>query len=599
MLTTYKKLLYLLSPKERKQGILLILMFLLMAVLDMIGVASIMPFMYVLSNPNIIETNLIINKVFQASKLIGVETNQQFLFMLGIIFFILLLISISFKALTTYVQTRFTQMRQYSIAKKLIEGYLNQPYVWFLNRNSADLGKTILSEVGIVVSGGIKPSLNLIAQTVVAVSLLTLIILTNPKLALIVGLTLGSTFLIIYFLSKGFLLKIGEERVKKNQKRFKVLSEAFGAVKEIKLGGLEQTYIDKFSEAAKRLAKVSAAGKVITVLPRFAVEAVAFGGLIIVVLFFMSQKASFSQIMPIIALYAFAGYRLMPALQQIYTEVSELRFVVPALELMFKDLSSLNTCSDDQNKSFLKLNNEITLKGINYNYPNTDKIALKNIELSIPAKSTVGFVGATGSGKTTTIDIILGLLEAQEGTLRVDGKVIDKTNRKAWQRSIGYVPQQIYLADDTIEANIAFGIKNPNEINYKAVEKASKMANLHNFISRELPEKYKTKVGERGVRLSGGQRQRIGIARALYFEPQVLVFDEATSALDNLTEQAVMEAVNNLERDVTIIMIAHRLSTVKECDIIFYLENGKLVSQGTFQELIANNNNFRATAGNI
>ena len=595
----YKKLLYLLLPNERKQGIVLILMFLLMAILDMIGVASIMPFIYVISNPGIIENNSIINSAFQTSKLIGVETVQEFLFLSGIIFFILLLISLSFKALTTYVQTRFTQMRGYSIAKRLIEGYLNQPYTWFLNRNSAELGKTVLSEVGIVVSGGIKPFLNLIAQTIVAVALLILIILVNPKLALITGLTLGTAFGIIYKLSKGLLLRIGEERLERNQIRFNVLSEAFGAIKEIKLGGLEQTYISKFSEAAKRMAKVSATGKVITVLPRFAVEAVAFGGMIIVVLFFMSRSSSFSEIIPIVAVYAFAGYRLMPALQQIYSDVSELRFIAPALNSMFEDLSKLQSYAYDHDKSFLLLNNEITLKGINYNYPNASNTALKDIQLSIPAKSTVGFVGATGSGKTTTVDIILGLLEAQEGTLEVDGKIIDNQNRKKWQRSIGYVPQQIYIADDTIEANIAFGLNNSKEINYKAVERASKMANLHNFVSSELPDKYKTIVGERGVRLSGGQRQRIGIARALYYNPQVLVFDEATSALDNLTELAVMDAVHNLGKDVTIIMIAHRLSTVKECDIIFFLENGKLSAQGTFEKLLENNDNFRLIAGNI
>ena len=490
-------------------------------------------------------------------------------------------------------------MRGYSIAKRLIEGYLNQPYTWFLNRNSAELGKTVLSEVGIVVSGGIKPFLNLIAQTIVAVALLILIILVNPKLALITGLTLGAAFGIIYKLSKGLLLRIGEERLVRNQIRFNVLSEAFGAIKEIKLGGLEQTYISKFSEAAKRMAKVSATGKVITVLPRFAVEAVAFGGMIIVVLFFMSRSSSFSEIIPIVAVYAFAGYRLMPALQQIYSDVSELRFIAPALNSMFDDLSKLQSYIYDHDKSFLLLNNEITLKGINYNYPNASNTALRDIQLSIPAKSTVGFVGATGSGKTTTVDIILGLLEAQEGTLEVDGKIIDNQNRKKWQRSIGYVPQQIYIADDTIEANIAFGVKNPKEINYKAVERASKMANLHNFVSSELPHKYKTIVGERGVRLSGGQRQRIGIARALYYNPQVLVFDEATSALDNLTELAVMDAVHNLGKDVTIIMIAHRLSTVKECDIIFFLENGKLSAQGTFDKLLEKNDNFRLIAGNI
>jgi ATP-binding cassette, subfamily B, bacterial PglK len=596
---TYKKLLYLLSYTERKQAVILILMFLLMAILDIIGVASIMPFIYVLSNPDIIETNSIINSVFQASNFIGIETEQQFLFALGIVFFVMLVISLSFKALTTYVQTRYAQMRQYSIAKRLMEGYLYQPYSWFLNRHSADLGKAILSEVGVVVSGGIKPFLNLIAQSVIAFALLILIIFTNPKLALIIGLTLSIAFGIIYKLSKSFLKRIGEERVKRNQVRFTILSEAFGAFKEIKLGGLEQTYVDRFSKTAKELAKVNASGKVISVLPRFAVEAVAFGGMILVVLFLMSQKTSFAQVMPVVALYAFAGYRLLPALQQIYSDVTELKFVGPALDLMFKDLNSLKSYSYDKGKSFLPLNKAIVLRGINYNYPNASKTSLKDIELNIPARSTVGFVGATGSGKTTIVDIILGLLEAQKGTFQIDGKVINKQNRKAWQRSIGYVPQQIYVADDTIEANIAFGIKNPKDINQEAVVRAAKIANLHDFVIDELPDKYKTTVGERGVRLSGGQRQRIGIARALYNNPQVLVLDEATSALDNLTEQAVMEAVKNLGKNITIIMIAHRLTTVKECDIIFLLEKGELKEQGTFEKLIEVSESFRATAANI
>ena len=213
-----------------------------------------------------------------------------------------------------------------------------------------------------------------------------------------------------------------------------------------------------------------------------------------------------------------------------------------------------------------------------YNYPDTSRTALKNINLTIPVKSTVGLVGPTGSGKTTTVDVILGLLEPQKGSLEVDGKVITKQNTRSWHRCIGYVPQYIYLSDDTIAANIAFGVET-KDINHEKVEKASKIANLHNFIIEELPKKYQTTVGERGVRLSGGQRQRIGIARAMYNDPKVLILDEATSALDNQTEKEVMDAVNNLNRDITIIMIAHRLNTVENCEIIFSIEKGTLVEK--------------------
>ena len=243
------------------------------------------------------------------------------------------------------------------------------------------------------------------------------------------------------------------------------------------------------------------------------------------------------------------------------------------------------------------LNKSITLKNIYYNYPNVSRTALSGINLSIPVKTTIGLVGATGCGKTTTVDIILGLLEPQRGTLEVDGKIIKNNNSRAWQRSIGYVPQNIYLSDDTIAANIAFGI-DPRDINKEKIEKCSKIANLHEFVINELPKQYQTTIGERGIRLSGGQRQRIGIARALYHNPQVLILDEATSALDNQTEEAVMDAVNNLSKNITIILIAHRLSTVKKCDQIFLLEKGKLKNQGTFDELIKNNDNFRRSANN-
>jgi len=222
-------------------------------------------------------------------------------------------------------------------------------------------------------------------------------------------------------------------------------------------------------------------------------------------------------------------------------------------------------------------------------------MALKDINFNVSAGTTVGLVGVTGSGKTTTVDIILGLLEAQKGSLEVDGQVITKDNCRAWQRCIGYVPQNINLIDDTIAANIAFGV-DPKSINQADIERAAKISNLHEFVINELPKQYQTVVGERGVRLSGGQRQRIGIARALYHKPQLLILDEATSSLDNLTEKAVMDAINNLSKDITIILIAHRLSTVKNCDTIFLIDKGQLKKKGTFEELVKYNDQFRNSA---
>ena len=589
---TFKKLLFLLNSNERKRAGFLLVMIIIMALLDMIGVASILPFMAVLTNPGLIETNLILESMFQISNMFGVENSQQFLFALGFLVFVTLVTSLIFKALTTYVQVSFILMREYSIGKRLVEGYLHQPYSWFLSRNSADLGKTILSEVQHVIGNGMNPLMELISKGMVAISLITLLIITHPKLALIIGFSLSVAYIIIFSFLRTYLNRIGKESLKNNQLRFTAVSEAFNAAKEVKVGGLEQTYIDRFSNSAKIFARIHASSQVIRQLPRFILEAIAFGGILLITLYVMAQKGTFNNALPIISLYVFAGYRLLPALQQIYGSFTQLTFVGPSLDKLYDDLNNLKLFNPNQDQGILPLNKTITLKNIYYNYPNTARTALKDINLSISAKSTVGLVGTTGSGKTTTVDVILGLLEAQKGTLEVDGKVITKQNSRAWQRSIGYVPQHIYMADDSIMANIAFGVE-PKDINQVAVEKASKIANLHEFIIDELPKQYQTIIGERGVRLSGGQRQRIGIARALYLDPQVLILDEATSALDNQTEKAVMDAVNNLSKEITIIFIAHRLSTVKKCDKIYLLEKGQLKNEGTFEELIKVSENFR------
>lgn len=584
-----------LTPPERKRAFLLLGMIVVMALLDMIGVASIMPFMAVLADPELVETNAFLNTAFTK---LGFTDSRQFLFALGMLVFVLLVVSLAFKALTTYVQMRFTLMREFSIGKRLLEGYLHQPYSWFLSRNSADLGKTILSEVATVVVNGLMPMMTLIAQGAIATALLALLILIDPQLALIVGLTLVTGYAFIFKATRSLLTRLGKERVNANQVRFTALSEVFGASKEVKVGGLEQAYIQRFSDPAQTYAFHTATSQVISQLPRYFLEAIAFGGMLLVVLYLMTQSGSFVSALPIITLYAFAGYRLMPALQQIYGSVTQLRFAGPALDALHTDLMSLQPAHPNPSQDAIGLKHAITLNQIQYRYPNAPHSALKNLNLTIPAKSTVGLVGATGSGKTTTVDLILGLLEAQEGTLEVDSQVITEYNRRSWQRVIGYVPQQIYLADDTVAANIAFGLQT-KEIDQEAVERAAKIANLHDFVIDELAQQYQTIVGERGVRLSGGQRQRIGIARALYHNPQVLILDEATSALDNLTEQAVMEAVHNLRHDITVILIAHRLSTVKACDTIFLLEKGVLKGQGTYLELNACSQIFQKMTGTV
>ena len=593
-----KKISFLLSSEDRFRVVILIIMNLVMALIDMVGVASILPFIAILTNPEIIETNAILNKFYLTSKNLGIDNEQQFLILTGFFVFLLLIVSISFKAFVSYIQVLYIKMCEHNIAVRLIEGYLFQPYSWFLNRNSAILGKSILSEVSGVIGKGLFPMMSLITNSCTTLTLFILLIVVEPKLTFIAIITIGIFYGLVYRFNLNLMSRVGNETFKANTERFKISTEAFGAFKEMKIGGLEDTYVNQFSKPSKIIAKNSGLWTVLNEVPRFTLEAVAFGGMILIILFFMTITGDITKVLPIIALYAFAGYRLMPAMQKIYISFTSFRVVGPALDSLYNDLKNLKPKKETKYKESVEFNKNICLKNIHYNYPNASKTALKNINLKIPAKKTIGLVGATGSGKTTTVDVILGLLDAQKGTLEVDGNVININNKRAWQRSIGYVPQQIFLADNTVSANIAFGV-DINDINQEQVEYAAKIANLHEFVINELPLKYQTTIGERGIRLSGGQRQRIGIARALYHKPKVLVLDEATSALDNLTEKAVMNAVYNSEKNVTKILVAHRLSTVKQCDIIYLFDKGELKAKGTFEELVEISEDFRKSVENL
>jgi ABC-type multidrug transport system fused ATPase/permease subunit len=340
-MSSLKKLLFLLNSRERKQVGLLLIMTLIMALLEMFGVASILPFMIVLTNPDILETNNILRIIFDKSIFFGVQNSQQFLFAMGICVFLIFILSIIFKALTTYFQIRFIQMREFSIGKRITEAYLHQPYSWFLDRNSADLGKTILSEVGQVIGGGMRPWIELITRSFTTIALITMLIIINFQLTLIVSIFLGSAYLIVYYFIKKIIKIIGSERLKNNELRFKAISEAFGAIKEIKIGGLEQAYINNFSKPAEKFARAHATNQLTVQLPHFFLEAFAFGGVLLMTLYLVKVSNSFSNAIPIISLYVFAGYRLMPAIQQIYSSFNQLTFMKPAIDKLHSDLISL------------------------------------------------------------------------------------------------------------------------------------------------------------------------------------------------------------------------------------------------------------------
>jgi ABC-type multidrug transport system fused ATPase/permease subunit len=562
----------------------------------MIGVASIVPFMAVVGDPGVIESNAVLRAVYEY---FGSPGQREFLAGLGVTAFVALVISLSFGAATQWAMNRYGHVFNYRLSVRLLCVYFSRPYVWFLETHSVDLGRRTLHAIVGLVSQTIIPMLRIASKLIVVVFLLTLVILVNPIIALLAALVFSSLYAVVYLAVRHYLAKSGLDVWKAEDERFRIVYEAFGAIKQVKIAGLEAEYLSRYRTPADRVARLLANQATLGLMPKFLMEAIAFGGiLLILVVLILSQEQSLGRVLPIVTVYAFTGYRLMPALQSLYFDFATMRSGQPSLDLLEPDLLAGLKVPAPQFRQFdphatLVPETSIRLEDVSFTYSNAAAPALDRITLEIPANRSVAFVGTTGAGKSTIVDLILGLLEADSGRLFVDGIEITAANRHQWQEAIGYVPQDIFLKDDSIAANIAFGVA-PDAIDRSRVELAARSAELHEFIVNELPDGYDTWIGERGVRLSGGQRQRIAIARALYRDPPVLVFDEATSALDTLTERAVMAAVDLLGTKKTIIIVAHRLSTVRRCDKIFLLEHGRLVGSGSFDELTASNAQFRA-----
>lgn len=589
-----RKLLAILSPSEKRRFYLLLPAVTAMALMQVVGIASVMPFLALVSDPEVIETNTRLKWVYDT---LGFETTRGFLAFAGGASLVLLLVSNGFTALTEYLLLRYTWGLNHTLSVRMLREYLAKPYVYFLDQNTASLATNILAEVKQAVRGFVLAAMNLVTRSVVALFILGLLVALNPLLALMTFGFLGAAYGIVFLFVRRGMADAGQKRSRSDRARFKAASEALSGIKDIKVLGREEPFLKRYQRHSRDYERYVARQQVISLVPRYAFEAIAFGGMLLIVLVVMLRGTGLQSILPTLGVYAFASYRLLPALQSLFGSLTSLRFSVASIDMLHKDV-------DLQHRSHLvhrdkiptlPFRSRLELRTIDFHYPNSDRPVLEDFSLVVEANSTVGIVGATGSGKTTTVDIVLGLLTPTAGALVVDGVVVDETNLPSWQKNLGYVPQQIYLTDDTVAANIALGIP-AQKLDMEAVERAARMANVHDFIVEELPDGYDTIVGERGVRLSGGQRQRVGIARALYHDPAVLVFDEATSALDGLTEESIFRAVSHLGRTKTIIMIAHRMSTVRACDLIYMLDHGRIVARGTFDQLMEQNASFRAMA---
>jgi len=595
-------ILRLLNARERLQLASILALMLPNAAFQVAGIASVMPFIAVLSQPGLIESNALLAKVYAA---LGFSSTHDFLILLAAFSLTMLLVSNALAALTSWMITRFTYRRVHSLSHRLLSLYLRREYAFFLARNPSELTRNVIQEVNGLVTGYLMPLLQLATRVSILLAILGLLFWIDPLLALVVGVLLGGAYGFIYRFFKHRLTRLGEERLIANQQRFQTTLEAFGAIKDLLVLNRADYYDARYASASWRFAVNQAAYSLIVELPRYLLETLAFGMILVIALYLAVSGQSMQNAMPLIALYAMAGYRLMPALQQIFSQLSMLRFSAPIVERIRGEMLARPVDEDALRRAEagapaavirLPLAREIRLEGLSYGYPTMREEALRGIDLTIRARSTVALVGESGAGKSTLADVILGLLEPSAGRLLIDGVPLSATNRLAWQRNIGYVPQSIYLADDTLRRNIALGLPG-RHIDDARVEQAARAAAIHDFIVQELPRGYDTPAGDRGIRLSGGQRQRIGIARALYHDPDVLIFDEATSALDGSTEAAVMEAIGALSGRKTIILIAHRLATVRHCDQLFLLERGRLAASGTFDELMAGSALFQRLAG--
>lgn len=596
MLKNLKKIFLLLSPREKKQAFWMLPAMTTMGMFQVLGVASILPFLSLVSDPLTLKSTNYLNWLYT---FFHFTSANHFTIAVGIAVLCLLTFSNAFTAFTMRWLYLFTFMQNHSLSMKMLGKYLHQPYVYFLNHNSAGLSTNILAEVQQVVAGVIVPWMQMIANIITSVFILAVLIISQPVMALLTSIFLGGTYLVVYGLLRRKLASIGKERVRTNKKRYQIAGEALGGIKEVKLMGKEEFFIDQFAIPSVRFAKTQADSTVMGTIPHYAIETIAFGGLILVVLYFLGTGKNITQLIPIIGLYAFAAYRLLPALQSIFTTVTKLRFNQPALDALYADLiegrnyDQEKTLTEDAN-AIIHFQNRLELSDLTFYYPETQTPIFDHINLTIFPNTSVAFVGATGAGKTTLVDVILGLLHPQNGQVRVDGVPLTEENISRWQKNLGYVPQNIFLTDDTLAHNIAFGVSK-DQINMDAVIRAARIASLHDFIM-ELPKKYDTLVGERGVRISGGQRQRVGIARALYHDPDVIIFDEATNALDSITEEIVFSAIAEISKLKTSIVIAHRLSTIRNCDSIYLLDGGCILAQGNYQTLFDTNAQFRAMA---
>ncbi len=564
-----------------------------MGLIELSSIGSIAPFLAIVMNPSIIETNPYLRIVYS---LFGFSSSRAFIALTGLA--VLAMVVVRNLVITLYARQllRFINNSNFSLENRLLNIYLRQPYSFFLSNNAAILTKNTIEETRRMIEKCLLESMNFIRYSLVIVILVLLLLFVNAPIAIGTGLIVGGSRLMIDLFIRGRITQIGSERFANDSSRHKLVLEATQGIKEIKVPQREGYVVSEHKKKAKDAERTYTLLDTLHLIPAMIQEIALIGGMLMVFIITVLASDSFAEVVPILGIYAYTAFRLRGAFNFMFIAFTTMRGNRAAVDEVFRYIDQTSEPRENESQDILPFERSIELDRISFRYPKSKFAAIDGISLSITANTTVGFIGSTGSGKTTLGDIILGLLEINDGAIRIDGVEIDSDNMAKWQRNISYVPQDIYLKDDTIVRNVALGL--PDEmINFDRARNSLGMAHLTDFIENDLPMQYDTIIGDRGVQISGGQRQRIGIARALYSESKVLIFDEATSSLDVITEIAIMDAIHTLSHRKTLIIIAHRIATLRECDAIYMISSGKIVDTGSYEELYRKNQKFRRMAG--
>lgn len=534
------------------------------------------------------------------SETFNLQGNDELLLYLAVACLVILLICSCFALFALWRYQIFGQRIGADLSNRLFVYYMKRGWLFHTLHNSSSLTSKIAIECVRVSSGVISHSLNLNSRVIMALIMTAAIFVYDFYAALLITVIFLTTYLVIYLIVEQRMIKNGQIMSQVNDRKFKLMNEGFGGIRDTILLGRSNYFSKSFINENKKLIKVNSENNTLSQGPRYITELAAFGTLITVIIYStIFAQASLNTILPLLSFFALAGFKLLPAFQQIYYSFTTMQGNIAALNGLENDLmnSSPIEIADfeiNQSRKVLNVDSSILIKNVSFSYPGDNTNTIDDVSLEIRAKSKIGFVGHSGSGKSTMVDIITGLLEPSKGTITVDGEELNKKNIRKWQNNIGFVSQRVFLNDATIKENIAFGLPE-NEINIDKVNDALEKSNLSSFV-HSLKNGIDTIVGERGVQLSGGQCQRIGIARALYEKSSLLILDEASSSLDGITEKKIMEEIGKLSTFKTIIIIAHRINTIKDCDNIFFFENGKIAYEGSYDELYEKNASFRKMA---